>query len=73
MYGKEREMLACPSCGNNKGNRLYKRTRTTDEKITYHRRCKECNRRFNTYHTRIDPYEILDKIKCKADELRRDE
>ena len=76
MFGQEREMLACPYCGNNKGNtHFYKPTTTTDDKITYHRRCgnKKCSRQFETYQTRIDPYDALDKIKCKADELRREE
>lgn len=70
MHGQEREMLACPSCGNNKGNTgFYKPTSTTNDKITYHRKCKKCDRRFKTYLTRLDPYEILDTIKRKTCEL----
>jgi transcriptional regulator NrdR family protein len=70
MYRQEREMLACPDCGNSKGNKTHKPTITTDDKITYYRRCGKCKRRFETYHTKLDPYKILDEIKRKTDDLR---
>lgn len=68
----EREMLACPDCGNSKGNTaFYRSTTTTYDIITYHRVCKKCGQQFKTYHTKLNPYDILDEIQCKADELRR--
>ena len=70
MFGQKREMLACPHCGNSKGNYGHKPTSTTDDKITYYRKCSKCGRPFETYHTKLDPYKILDEIKRKTDELR---
>ena len=70
----KRDLPACPYCGNTKGNTSqYNDTITTKYKITYYRICgnkKECGRRFRTYHTTLDPDQILDKIIGKANDLR---
>lgn len=63
------DMLACPYCGNNKGNYPYSTIRT-DNKIKFDRKCKKCKRRYATWETKIDPDVILDEIKCKVDDLR---